>query len=291
MRWKFVFGIFLLVLLLVNVGAQLNQIDNAAKKIEDAEKIITDDDLRADYLKQEWTKILNDTAVGPILNKADGYFEYSSPFFKIILGMPYSLSWLFFLSLFIYLLLILYLYRILSFFEPFYLKYGSRVKDYATLVCVAFISVFDPRIIFKALVAGLFANLGFLANFLTNPQVPGRFHSFIAFVIINFISGKGEWWAQLLAVFIVFGVILFLGYFSKNIEFFFSQLREERRKKDLQNRAEKEEVLQKIDAQKMARLEKRIDELEGKKGRSREESLELKSAKKLLIELGRELTK
>jgi len=69
----------------------------------------------AEYLKQEWKKILEKKPViGPIINIADKIFTALNPLFKIILGVDYGLSWAFIFSLIIWLTLLIFIYQPLS---------------------------------------------------------------------------------------------------------------------------------------------------------------------------------
>lgn len=51
------------------------------------------------YLQQEWNKILEQNSFGRFILGVNVFFEALSPLFKIIIGIEYSLSWMFFLSL------------------------------------------------------------------------------------------------------------------------------------------------------------------------------------------------
>ncbi len=52
-----------------------------------------------DYLEDEWDKILENKGFGKIVLFIGDFLKYLNPVFKVILGVEYSLSWMFFLSL------------------------------------------------------------------------------------------------------------------------------------------------------------------------------------------------
>jgi len=80
---------------------------------ETGEKI-TEGEITSEYLKQEWTKILEKSQVGKYLisslNFTDKIFSFFNPFWKLVLGKEFSGSWIFFLSFFIWVALIIILY-------------------------------------------------------------------------------------------------------------------------------------------------------------------------------------
>jgi len=56
------------------------------------------------FLVQQWTKLFEETAVGKV-------FTALSPIFVLFTGIPYSTSWIFFLSLIIAIAIFIFLYR------------------------------------------------------------------------------------------------------------------------------------------------------------------------------------
>lgn len=71
------------------------------------------------YLKQEWTKILEKNDFGKILLSISNIFKTLSPLFKIFIGVEYSLSWLFFLSLGFGIFVFIIIYKALNAFAIF----------------------------------------------------------------------------------------------------------------------------------------------------------------------------
>ena len=96
-------NIFLVNLVYAQVG-NLDDLQQGVDKIEDVrDKVPTNQDEAKDvttnYLKQEWTKIFEKNQFGRFILGIGKIFELLSPTFKLLVGLEYSLSWLFFLSL------------------------------------------------------------------------------------------------------------------------------------------------------------------------------------------------
>lgn len=83
----------------------------ATGKLQGVAENLSDEDIRSEYLKQEWTKLLEKSKGGRALLVISGIFNALSPVFKLFIGIGYSLSWMFFLSLFFWALLIVFFYR------------------------------------------------------------------------------------------------------------------------------------------------------------------------------------
>jgi len=67
------------------------------------------------YLKQEWKKIiLKNKYLGPVFSFVDKSLEFINPFFKIVLGVEYSLSWEFIFAIGIWLILFFILYPVIK---------------------------------------------------------------------------------------------------------------------------------------------------------------------------------
>jgi len=80
-------------------------------------------ELSTNYLKQEWTKILNKTEnpVGKVLWTTNNILHSLSPVFKLLVGIEYSFSWLFWLSFFVWAAIVIVIYRALK--EPLQFKW------------------------------------------------------------------------------------------------------------------------------------------------------------------------
>jgi len=78
--------------------------------ITEATEKLSQKEQRQEYLKKEWTKILEKKAIGRAILFVGKLFELLSPVFKILIGVEYSLSWIFFLSLgaWIFILFLIY---------------------------------------------------------------------------------------------------------------------------------------------------------------------------------------
>jgi len=101
------------------VPEEVAGITDASEKIvgagEDLSKI---DFSSSDYVdvKEPWTShpFFTNTRIGRGILKVNGAFEIFSPIFKILIGMNYSLSWLFFLSLGAWIAILIIIYKPIS---------------------------------------------------------------------------------------------------------------------------------------------------------------------------------
>ena len=87
------------------------KIISATGRLQGVAENLSDEDVRSEYLKQEWTKLLEKSKGGRALLIISGIFNAFSPMFKLFIGIGYSLSWMFFLSLFFWALLVVFVYR------------------------------------------------------------------------------------------------------------------------------------------------------------------------------------
>lgn len=70
---------------------------------------------KSEYLKQEWAALLGkNPLLGPVMKSIDAVFGFFNPFFKIVLGHEYGLSWAFVFALIIWLALFFFLNPITS---------------------------------------------------------------------------------------------------------------------------------------------------------------------------------
>lgn len=99
---------------------QLGELQGNVEKIQDVSNKLSASDIREEYLKQEWTKILEKTKTGRFLLGISGIFKALSPIFKLLIGIEYSLSWLFFLSLGAWFAVMVIIYNAVK--NPFQIK-------------------------------------------------------------------------------------------------------------------------------------------------------------------------
>ena len=107
MRDYLLFALLFLSLILVsaqlgNIENQIQQgeedLENKVNNVRQGVNVIANNQARQEYLQQEWTKVLNKTSTGKILVKISDSIKKINPFFKIVLGVEYSLSWQFFFA-------------------------------------------------------------------------------------------------------------------------------------------------------------------------------------------------
>jgi len=81
-----------------------SQIEKIPQNPDEAKEVSTA------YLKQEWTKILQNNKVGRAILAVSNTLYSLSPVFKILIGAEYSLSWYFFLCLGVWIAIIILIY-------------------------------------------------------------------------------------------------------------------------------------------------------------------------------------
>jgi hypothetical protein len=111
--------IFLLVGFVISslVSASLPQqvetsANNVETQVQKVDNFLTSSDYRSNYLKQRWASIINQTAFGKVLFSINTSLITASPVFKIILGIPYNFSWIFFLTLISWFFFVRFFWRI-----------------------------------------------------------------------------------------------------------------------------------------------------------------------------------
>ena len=107
---------FILILVVSFAFAQLDGLDSAVNQLEqgrDKVDAVIDNPNEAarDYLTQEWTKILEKNDFGKFILGVGKIFESLSPVFELLIGIEYSLSWLFFLSLVFWIAIVIIIYQ------------------------------------------------------------------------------------------------------------------------------------------------------------------------------------
>lgn len=163
-RYTFLFGLILIFVLLLLVKAQDNsmpggipagQIGDNADKITNAVDNLSNNETRGEYLKQEWTKILEKTTLGKFFLGISNVLKVFSPVFKIFIGVDYSLSWYFYLCLFIWIFVVCFIY--------------NSIKNLLQLKVILslFISIIVPAIAAQINTFGMIAD--FIIKILTKP--------------------------------------------------------------------------------------------------------------------------
>ena len=130
--------LIILVILLISILAfsfitkaqledQIGELQGNIEKVQDISEKITDttgrlsnEEIRTEYLKQEWTKLLEKTNTGRFLLGISNMLKALSPIFKFLVGIEYSLSWLFFLSLGAWIAIVIIIYKAIK--DPFQTK-------------------------------------------------------------------------------------------------------------------------------------------------------------------------
>ena len=229
---------FLLMVLLGSLGSALDleqgvgSVEDKIEEVEDIADTLSDDDARAEYLKQEWIKMVDDKPwIREPLIQGDKVFTFLNPIWKFILRMEFEWSWLFFLTLMIWLNLLDWGYTLVNMLEGFYLlKYSKYFKWVSFLILVIFFSFIE------------------ISKFLSN-------------VIISFISGKGAWWFQLISVLIVFGGFIFLMKYSRRLRVLLKLSKRMKRQRRVEKKVEKQEKMQKTTRKKVEEVKEQVNKI------------------------------
>ncbi len=98
-----------LILSITFATAIENPLEDKLNDLEEVGELIEDEDVRSEYLKKEWTGILEKTQAGKILLGIGNFLSKISPIFKIILGVEYSLSWAFVFAIAIWTIIFIFI--------------------------------------------------------------------------------------------------------------------------------------------------------------------------------------
>src|SRR4030042_3693267 len=217
----FLFLILILNIFIISIKAQVPSISNTnlgdinpetglpneIEKIKGIGENLTDPEIRSQYLKKEWGKILEKNRFfGPIIKGYGKISPYTDPIFNLVLGIPPSLTWLFVLTLIIWVSLTIYILRFLELFS--------------------IVSKFTQYLIFIAMIITISFS---------------RISLKLAEWIISTISLFTTWWMQLIGIFIIIIILILASIFSKQVKEFFEKAKKRRVKiKEEANRMELE---------------------------------------------------
>tara|TARA_Y100000310_G_scaffold218713_1_gene220008 strand:+ start:857 stop:1522 length:666 start_codon:yes stop_codon:yes gene_type:complete len=155
--------VLLLSLFLVSfISAQIEGLEERAEDLEedleDVEKILDDfEQDRGEYLHREWTVILGRSETGRFILGISNLFKALNPLFELLIGVEYSLSWLFFLSLGTWIAVVFMIFRTIQ--EG--LQFNLGISLLISMIVVAISAQFD---VFEMFV-------GFFTPLITNPWI------------------------------------------------------------------------------------------------------------------------
>tara|TARA_Y100000310_G_scaffold111916_1_gene110315 strand:+ start:3664 stop:4404 length:741 start_codon:yes stop_codon:yes gene_type:complete len=98
----------------------------------------TDEAARSEYLKQEWTKMLEKSKIGKFMNKTQEYVKPVNPVIKLTFGLEFSWSWVFFLTLSLWFFILMLFYRTINVF----VSIKKIIKILISLALIIIISAF-----------------------------------------------------------------------------------------------------------------------------------------------------
>lgn len=166
------------------------------EKVKGIGENLIDSEVRSQYLKQEWGKILaNNKFFGPIIKGYGKISPYTDPIFRYTIGIGPALNWLFILTLTLWIAFVIYIFRVME-----------------------FVSLFSP-------ITRYITSLGLVIII----SITGALKK-LAEYIINTISLFNTWWMQLILVVIVIVALVIASIFSKNLKDVFKAMKENRDK-------------------------------------------------------------
>lgn len=107
-----------------------NNLQDNVNKLNTAADTISNEDARTAYLKQEWTKIFEKSKTGRFFLGLSKILASLSPVFVLLIGVEYSLSWLFFLSFGVWIALVVIIYR------PVKEAFGSKLAAIGVAIII-----------------------------------------------------------------------------------------------------------------------------------------------------------
>lgn len=155
----------------INPDQFQNKIDNPTQTTNEA----------SNYLSQEWGKILSNSDNPLVMGiwAIHKSLTFLSPVFKIVIGIEYSASWLFALTLTIWIFLLVYIFRLFSIFS-IYSKTTSIIISLGMTIIISIVG----------------------------------FTKFLSEKIIGLISLSTTWWMQLILIAIIIVCFILASMFS-----------------------------------------------------------------------------
>ena len=170
-------------------------LENAKETAEKAKETITNEDQRTAFLKQEWTKLLENTPLGPWLKAADSFLTELDPAFRVILGIGFTFSWLFILTTVIWLVLLALGLDIARAIEAHLNTNHSEIIKWALLA------------VWLVLISSI------------------RIAKALATLIISFIAGRGHWAIQTISILVVIALLVALLKYRTNLKIAYEKLK------------------------------------------------------------------
>lgn len=87
------------------IPEQVKSLENKVENIQEGVEQITKGETSNEYLRRSWEEMLNKSTAGKTLIKISNAVKKINPFFKLVLGIEYALSWQFFFASAIWLII------------------------------------------------------------------------------------------------------------------------------------------------------------------------------------------
>jgi hypothetical protein len=252
--------ILLLSTTLISASDVLGDFKDKVEKGNEIGRTLTDEEERSGYLKQEWTKIVEDSWISGPLKFADFLLTKLDPVWMFLIGMNFTFSWIFFVTLLILI---------------FFLDYAYKLFDLVIILLYS-IPFVNSREGLRKFLSSFYTKIGVFLVFVVAIARSGL-PKFLADHLINFISGKGSVWLQLLYIIIAAVILVLLIMFSGKIKAFFKnwsatrkyweELDNNRREAKMGARSEAKKVI--AESKKKEEMADRAKGGEGKKGKEK----------------------
>lgn len=147
----FVFIFLTIMCISIVAGATIDEgfekLDSAKDQAERFKDAASYNESKSTFLVNQWSKTLEGTILGNILKGIDSFLTVLSPVFKIFLGQGYTLSWAFFIALFMWGLIFMIIYRPLKATVPLQ-QWVPLVIAIATTTLISYTGVIEKSIFF-----------------------------------------------------------------------------------------------------------------------------------------------
>jgi len=105
-------------------------VEDIRDKSNDVKNALSEDESRNEYLREQWGAILSNSSVGNAFSSVNENLQFTGPFWQIVLGIDFSLSFKFIIVFLIWVLLLISGFNLFTGLQLFYVpeKYSTLIK-------------------------------------------------------------------------------------------------------------------------------------------------------------------
>jgi len=294
-----------------SIDSNVKSIDDKVKQLEEVQKQLSAEETRNQYLQERALAYMQSTNFGRFLLSINDGLHKLSPAFKFLIGIEYSFSTLFFMTLLTWIVIWVYVHRTLYIFDillmnkPSYAYITKQVLTLGILILLSLIGL-TPAIalllstpyylVLAVLMVVMTVMISVLIKRINPTDNPIRFEiqtgiALIVSAVITYILSRLDWlksfiiwmatlpsWLNKIIAIFMFAFALYYSIaYSKLLKRYFTRMRKEKERQKLENRIEE--------------LEDKEDDKEETGGLTPEEKKEKRIAEQTLIAIGKELEK